>query len=111
MEPGATLAALHAHAAPPGWSSASTSAPATRHVGGMIATDAGGVRALRHGTMRAQVLGLEAVLADGTVIRRLSGLPKDNAGYDLPALLCGSEGTLAVICRARLRLLPRCRRA
>ena len=64
-------------------------------------------RALRHGTMRAQVLGLEAVLADGSVMRRLSGLPKDNAGYDLPALLCGSEGTLAVICRARLRLLPR----
>jgi FAD/FMN-containing dehydrogenase len=74
-------------------------------VGGLVATDAGGTRALRYGTMRAQVLGLEAVLADGTVLRRMSGLPKDNAGYHLPALLVGSEGTLAVITRARLRLV------
>jgi FAD/FMN-containing dehydrogenase len=75
-------------------------------VGGMVATDAGGTRALRYGTMRSQVLGLEAVLADGTILRRLSGLPKDNAGYDIPALLVGSEGTLAVVTRARLRLQP-----
>jgi FAD/FMN-containing dehydrogenase len=75
-------------------------------IGGLVATDAGGVRAVRHGTMRRQVAGLEAVLADGSVLRRMSGTLKDNAGYDLPALLTGSEGTLAVVTRARLRLVP-----
>jgi len=75
-------------------------------IGGMVATDAGGAQVLRHGTMRARVAGLEAVLADGRVLRRLSGLVKDNAGYDLPALLVGSEGTLAVITAARLALVP-----
>ncbi len=62
--------------------------------------------ALRHGTARAHVAGLEAVLADGTVVSRLSGLTKDNAGYDLPALLVGSEGTLGVITRVRWKLSP-----
>src|SRR3954451_13292573 len=75
-------------------------------VGGMVATNAGGAQVLRHGTMRAQVMGLEAVLADGRVLRRLAGLLKDNAGYDLPQLLVGSEGTLAVVTAARLRLVP-----
>ena len=75
-------------------------------IGGMAATDAGGMQVLRHGTMRARVAGLEAVLADGRVLRRLSGLVKDNAGYDLPALLVGSEGTLAVITAVRLALVP-----
>ena len=74
-------------------------------IGGMVATDAGGAQVLRHGTMRARVAGVEAVLADGRVLRRLSGLVKDNAGYDLPALLVGSEGTLAVICAVRLALV------
>src|SRR3954471_1177067 len=75
-------------------------------VGGMVATNAGGAQVLRHGTMRAQVMGVEAVLADGRVVRRLAGLLKDNAGYDLPQLLIGSEGTLAVVTAARLRLVP-----
>ncbi len=75
-------------------------------IGGMTATDAGGAQVLRHGTMRARVAGLEAVLAGGQVVRRLSGLVKDNAGYDLPALLVGSEGTLAVITAVRLALVP-----
>lgn len=75
-------------------------------VGGMVATNAGGERVLRYGTMRAQVAGIEAVLADGSVVRRLAGLPKDNTGYDLTSLLSGSEGTLAVISRVRLRLVP-----
>jgi FAD/FMN-containing dehydrogenase len=57
--------------------------------------------------MRAQVVGLEAVLADGSVVSRLTGLIKDNAGYDLPSLLVGSEGTLGIVTRARLRLVPR----
>jgi FAD/FMN-containing dehydrogenase len=74
-------------------------------IGGMAATDAGGAQVLRHGTMRARIAGLEAVLADGRVLRRLSGLVKDNAGYDLPALLVGSEGTLAVITAVRLALV------
>jgi FAD/FMN-containing dehydrogenase len=76
-------------------------------IGGMVATDAGGAQVLRHGTMRSRVAGLEAVLADGRVLRRLSGLVKDNAGYDLPSLLVGSEGTLAVITAVRLQLVPR----
>src|SRR4051794_9777733 len=76
-------------------------------VGGVVACDAGGARALRHGTARAHVAGLEAVLGDGRVVRRLSGLLKDNAGYDLPALLVGSEGTLGVVTRVRWRLVPR----
>lgn len=75
-------------------------------VGGLVATNAGGLNVLRYGPMRAQVLGLEAVMADGTVISRLSGLVKDNTGYDLSQLLVGSEGTLAVITAARLRLVP-----
>ena len=75
-------------------------------VGGMAATNAGGERVLRYGTTRAQVLGVEAVLADGTVISRLAGLPKDNTGYDVVSLLVGSEGTLGVITKLRLRLVP-----
>jgi FAD/FMN-containing dehydrogenase len=75
-------------------------------LGGIVACDAGGARALRHGTARAHVAGLEAVLADGSVISRLTGLPKDNAGYDLPSLLIGSEGTLGIITRVRWKLTP-----
>jgi FAD/FMN-containing dehydrogenase len=56
--------------------------------------------------MRAQLLGVEAVLADGTVVSRLAGLPKDNTGYDVVSLLAGSEGTLGVVTRVRLRLVP-----
>jgi FAD/FMN-containing dehydrogenase len=76
-------------------------------VGGAIATNAGGLRVLRYGPMRAQLRGIEAVLSDGTVLSHLTGLVKDNTGYDYPGLLAGSEGTLAVITRARLQLVPR----
>jgi FAD/FMN-containing dehydrogenase len=79
-------------------------ARASATVGGAIATDAGGALALAHGTMRRRVVGLEAVLADGSVVDRMGGLLKDNAGYDLPALLIGSEGTLGVVTAARLQL-------
>jgi FAD/FMN-containing dehydrogenase len=75
-------------------------------LGGMAATNAGGERVLRWGTMRSQVIGIEAVLPDGSVVGRLGGLPKDNTGYDVASLLAGSEGTLAVITRLRLRLVP-----
>ena len=61
---------------------------------------------LRYGDTRAQVIGLEAVLGTGAVVSHLGGLVKDNTGYDLPGLICGSEGTLAVVTAARLRLVP-----
>jgi FAD/FMN-containing dehydrogenase len=75
-------------------------------IGGLISTNAGGTQVLRHGTMRAQVLGLEAVLADGTLIDLLTPLKKDNRGFDLKQLLIGSEGTLGIVTAATLRLLP-----
>jgi FAD/FMN-containing dehydrogenase len=76
-------------------------------VGGAVATNAGGLRVLRYGPMRSQLRGVEAVLSDGTVVSHLAGLVKDNTGYDYPSLLAGSEGTLAVVTRARLQLVPR----
>jgi FAD/FMN-containing dehydrogenase len=75
-------------------------------IGGMTATNAGGHLAVRYGTMREQVAGVEAVLADGSTITRLGGLLKDNAGFDLRGLLVGSEGVLAVITHVRLKLIP-----
>jgi FAD/FMN-containing dehydrogenase len=79
----------------------------TATVGGAVATNAGGLRVLRYGPMRSQVRGIEAVLSDGTVVSHLAGLIKDNTGYDYGSLLTGSEGTLAVITRVRLQLVPR----
>lgn len=75
-------------------------------IGGLISTNAGGTQVLRHGTMRAQVLGLEAVLATGEVLNLLTPLKKDNRGFDLKQLLIGSEGTLGIVTAATLRLLP-----
>ncbi|MFS0847916.1 FAD-binding oxidoreductase [Novosphingobium panipatense] len=75
-------------------------------VGGLISTNAGGSQVLRHGSMRALVLGLEAVLADGRIFSQLTPLKKDNRGFDLKQLLIGSEGTLGVVTAATLRLLP-----
>ena len=75
-------------------------------IGGLISTNAGGTQVLRHGTMRAQVLGLEAVLADGQVFDGLAALKKDNRGFDLKQLMIGSEGTLGIVTAACLRLLP-----
>jgi FAD/FMN-containing dehydrogenase len=75
-------------------------------IGGNIATNAGGLRVIRHGTVRDNLLGLEAVQADGTVLSHMSRMRKDNTGYDLRHLMAGSEGTLAVITRAVLRLSP-----
>ena len=73
-------------------------------IGGNIATNAGGVRVLRYGMMREQVLGLEAVLADGTVVSSMFDMLKNNTGYDLRQMFIGSEGTLGVVTRAVLRL-------
>jgi FAD/FMN-containing dehydrogenase len=105
---GATLAAVDAAAAGAGLAfGVDLAARDSATVGGMVATNAGGLRMLRYGAMRAQTAGLEAVLADGRVVSHLGGLAKDNTGYDLAGLLAGSEGTLAVLTRLRLRLVPR----
>jgi FAD/FMN-containing dehydrogenase len=76
-------------------------------IGGTIATNAGGNRVIRFGMTREQVLGIEIVLADGTVVSSMNRLIKNNAGYDLKQLFIGSEGTLGVITRAVLRLRPK----
>ncbi|MED5799681.1 FAD-binding oxidoreductase [Gordonia sp. Z-3] len=73
--------------------------------GGVVGTNAGGVRMIRHGNTRRQVLGIEAVRADGQVLRRWTSLVKDNVGYDIPGLLAGSEGTLAIVTRVLFRLV------
>jgi FAD/FMN-containing dehydrogenase len=103
---GATLAAVQAHAAASGLGvGVDLAARAGATIGGMVATNAGGLAVVRHGPMRASVAGVEAVLADGSVLSHLGGLEKDNTGYDLTGLLCGSEGTLAVVTAVRLRLV------
>jgi FAD/FMN-containing dehydrogenase len=75
-------------------------------IGGNIATNAGGNQVIRFGMMRNLVLGLEAVLADGTIVSSMNRMLKNNAGYDLKQLFIGSEGTLGVVTRAVLRLYP-----
>jgi len=75
-------------------------------IGGAISTNAGGNAVIRYGMMREQVLGLEAVLADGTVLSSMNRLLKNNAGYDLKQLFIGTEGTLGIVTRAVLRLRP-----
>ncbi|MDR9439687.1 MAG: FAD-binding oxidoreductase [Halomonas sp.] len=75
-------------------------------VGGNIATNAGGIRVIRYGMMRQQVLGLEAVLADGSVVSSMNRMLKNNAGFDLKQLFIGSEGTLGIVTRAVLHLQP-----
>jgi FAD/FMN-containing dehydrogenase len=77
------------------------------HIGGNLATNAGGVNVVRYGMTRELVLGVEAVLPTGEVFHGLRALRKDNTGYDLKQLLIGSEGTLGIITAASLRLLPR----
>jgi FAD/FMN-containing dehydrogenase len=108
---GATLAAAQEHARAAGMDvGVDLGARDSATIGGMVAANAGGIGVFRHGPMRAQLVGIEAVLADGTVLRRLPGMVKDNTGYHLPSLLAGSEGTLAVITRVNLRLVPRAQR-
>jgi FAD/FMN-containing dehydrogenase len=103
---GVTLGALQEHARAAGFDvGMDFAARDSATLGGIASTDAGGLVAFRHGTARARIVGLEAVLGDGSVVRRMSGLLKDNAGYALPALLVGSEGTLGVITRVRWKLV------
>lgn len=78
----------------------------TATVGGLVSTNAGGTQVLRHGTMRARVLGLEAALPDGGALHQLAPLRKDNAGLDARQLLVGAEGTLGIVTAAALALAP-----
>lgn len=107
VEAGATLAAVHAAALAAGrFFPLSLASEGSATVGGLISTNAGGVAVLRYGSMRALVLGLEAVLPDGRVWNGLKRLRKDNTGYDLKQLLIGAEGTLGLITAAALKLFP-----
>lgn len=104
---GVTIAELARHAAASGLRyGVDLASRDSATVGGTIATNAGGIHTIRYGPTRAQVAGLTAVLADGSVVGDMSGLTAGSNGYDLAQLLTGSEGTLAVITRARLLLRP-----
>ena len=85
----------------------SLAAEGSATIGGNLSTNAGGVNVLRYGMARDLVLGLEVVLADGRVLDRMTGLRKDNTGYDLKQLFIGAEGTLGIITAAVLKLFPK----
>jgi FAD/FMN-containing dehydrogenase len=105
---GVTVAGLHEAARRAGWAyGVDLASRDSATVGGTIATNAGGLRVIRHGDTRRQLVGVEAVLGTGDTVSHLGGLRKDNTGYHLPGLLCGSEGTLGVVTAARLDLVPR----
>ncbi len=102
---GVTLADLSRHARAAGLVyGVDLAARDSATIGGTVATNAGGLRVCRYGDTRAQVTGLRAVMADGAVIDRRHVPPKDGAGYDLTALLVGSEGTLGIVTDVRVRL-------
>jgi len=104
---GVTLGAVQAAATAAGWRyPIDLGARDSATIGGTVATNAGGNHVLAHGMTRRHLVGLEAVLGTGAVVSHLGGLVKDNTGYDLPGLLCGSEGTLGVITAVRLALVP-----
>jgi len=105
---GVKLSEVHAAAAEAGCTfPLSLGSKGSATIGGLVSTNAGGVQVLRHGTMRALVLGLEAVLPDGSLMNQLSPLRKDNSGYDMKQLLIGAEGTLGIVTEVALRLAPR----
>jgi FAD/FMN-containing dehydrogenase len=106
-EAGVILADLHDAAAAKGRRfPLSLGAKGSATIGGLISTNAGGTQVLRFGTMRGLVLGLEAVLPDGSIFEGLAALKKDNRGYDLRQLLIGAEGTLGIVTAAALKLVP-----
>lgn len=107
VEAGAILENIHAAARGVGCEfPLSLGAKGSATIGGLVSTNAGGVQVLRHGTMRALVAGLEAVLPDASILAQLTGLAKDNSGYDIKQLLIGAEGTLGIVTAATLRLVP-----
>ena len=107
VETGATLSDVQAAAEEAGLCfPLSLGSKGSARVGGLLATNAGGTAVLRHGSMRDLTLGVEAVLADGSLLEGAKRLRKDNTGYDLRHLLIGSEGTLGIVTAATLRLVP-----
>jgi len=107
VEPGVTLEQLNTALAPLGLIYPVSPGEASASLGGNVATNAGGMRAIRYGVTRHHVLGLEVVLADGTVLRTGGKYVKSSAGYDLTQLLIGSEGTLAVTTEVTVKVQPR----
>ncbi|CEP02331.1 hypothetical protein PBRA_008915 [Plasmodiophora brassicae] len=106
-EAGCVLETLDRHLAKSGFTMPlDLGAKGSCHIGGNLATNAGGIRLLRYGSLRGNVLGVEFVLADGTVVDTMSKLRKDNTGFDLKQLMIGSEGTLGVITKVAI-LVPR----
>jgi FAD/FMN-containing dehydrogenase len=106
-EAGVTLASVHEAAEAAGRRfPLSVASEGSATIGGLVSTNAGGTQVLRYGTMREQVLGLEAVLPNGEIWNGLKRLRKDNTGYDLKQLLIGAEGTLGVVTAASLKLRP-----
>jgi glycolate oxidase len=107
VQPGVTLEQLDAELAPHGLVYPVFPGEYSASLGGNVATNAGGMRAVKYGVTRHQVLGIEAALPNGDVIRSGGKFVKATTGYDLTQLVIGSEGTLAVVTEAILRLYPR----
>ena len=107
VEPGVQLDQLDAALAPLGLAYAVYPGEYSASLGGNVSTNAGGMRAVKYGVTRNNVLGLEAVLPSGEVIKTGGRIAKVSTGYDLTQLIIGSEGTLAVVTKAILRLVPR----
>jgi glycolate oxidase len=107
VQPGVTLAQLDEVLAPMGLVYPVAPGENSASLGGNVATNAGGMRAVKYGVTRHQVLGLEAVLAPGDVIRTGGKFVKATTGYDLTQLIIGSEGTLALVTEATLKIYPR----
>ncbi len=107
VEPGVTLEQLNASLAPLGLVYPVSPGEQSASLGGNVGTNAGGMRAVRYGVTRHHVLGLEVVLADGTVLRTGGKFVKSSTGYDLTQLLVGSEGTLAVTTEVTVKVQPR----
>ena len=107
VEPGVTLEQLNGELAPLGLIYPVSPGEQSGSLGGNVATNAGGMRAVRYGVTRHHVLGLEVVLADGTVIRTGGKYVKSSSGYDLTQLLIGSEGTLAITTEVTVKVQPR----
>jgi FAD/FMN-containing dehydrogenase len=108
VDAGAILSDVHAAAEAEGLIFPLTLASqGSARIGGLLATNAGGVNVIRYGNARDLCLGIEVVLPDGSVMHTLSGLRKNNMGYDLRHLMIGAEGTLGVITAATLRLFPK----
>ncbi len=107
VEPGVTLEQLNAELAPLGLIYPVSPGEQSGSLGGNVATNAGGMRAVRYGVTRHHVLGLEVVLADGSVLRTGGRFVKCSSGYDLTQLLIGSEGTLAITTEVTVKVQPR----